>query len=326
MRLSPWLAIATAVSFALGFPFAAVAVPASSPATVILVRFAASAVILGILALALRLPWPSRMQAVHAAITGIVGQGVQFIGVYTALQHDVPPALVALVVAMNPVLTAAVAAGLLGESLTVRRSLALVLGVAAVLAALAGRLLEVGSVPAAVAFAAGGLAGISLGGIYQQRYLHAGHSMTNYTVGLFAALVPTAILGAFTSIGVSDWHGFAVNTALIVLFNGLISSLLYMVCVKQGGAAATSMIFGVIPSIAAVASWIMLGQRLDIGIAIGLVLGALSCYLGYSRSGRAPRTTAVTVEGLDEPAGPDGPDVPADPVGPVGAVGPTRQD
>lgn len=294
MKLSPTLAAATAISFALGFPFGARAVPASSPATVILVRFGVSAVVIGLIALAMRLPWPRGGQVFHAAVTGVISQGVQFMGVYTALQHGAPPAIVALVVAMNPVLTAVLATRMLGEPLTARRIVALCVGVAAILCALAGRLLGVGSVPTAAAFAVIGLFGITLGGIYQQRYLHSGHPMTNYSIGVAAALVPALALGLITSIGVSDWHEFTVNTALIVVFNGLVSSVLYMVCVKQGGAAATSMIFGVIPSIAAVASWIMLGQRLDVGIALGLVLGALSCYLGYTRSRRA--------RGVAEPA------------------------
>ena len=303
MKLSPTLAAATAISFALGFPFGTLAVPASTPATVMLVRFTVSAVIIGAIAAAMKLPWPRGWQAYHAAIVGIVSQGFQFLGVYIALDHGVPPAIAALIVAMNPVLTAVVATKILGEALSARRVLALVIGIAAIFCAFAERLFGVGAVPAAALWAIVGLAGISLGGIYQQRYLHSGHSMTNYSIGVAAALVPAGVLALFTGVEVSDWQTFGVNTALIVLFNGLISSVLYMMCIKQGGAAATSMLFGVIPSIAAVASWIMLGQRLDVGVAAGLLLGALSCYLGYTQSRRKRASGVIVEEPVDSESG-----------------------
>ena len=303
MKLSPTLAAATAISFALGFPFGTLAVPASTPATVMLVRFTISAVIIGAIAAAMKLPWPRGWQAYHAAIVGIVSQGFQFLGVYIALDHGVPPAIAALIVAMNPVLTAVVATKILGEALSARRVLALVIGIAAIFCAFAERLFGVGAVPVAALWAIVGLAGISLGGIYQQRYLHSGHSMTNYSIGVAAALVPAGVLALFTGVEVSDWQTFGVNTALIVLFNGLISSVLYMMCIKQGGAAATSMLFGVIPSIAAVASWIMLGQRLDVGIVAGLLLGALSCYLGYTQSRRKRASGVIVEEPVDSESG-----------------------
>ncbi|MDT5335557.1 MAG: hypothetical protein QOD90_1062, partial [Mycobacterium sp.] len=45
------------------------------------------------------------------------------------------------------------------------------------------------------------------------------------------------------------------------------------------GAAAVSMLFCVIPAVAGVLSWLMLGQRVDVGVGVGLVLGALACWI-----------------------------------------------
>ena len=39
------------------------------------------------------------------------------------------------------------------------------------------------------------------------------------------------------------------------------------------------MLFAVIPAVAGLLSWLMLGQRPDIGVAIGLVVGAAACWL-----------------------------------------------
>ena len=45
---------------------------------------------------------------------------------------------------------------------------------------------------------------------------------------------------------------------------------------------AVSMLFCVIPAVAGILSWLMLGQRVDIGTGVGLLLGALACWLNAS--------------------------------------------
>jgi drug/metabolite transporter (DMT)-like permease len=54
------------------------------------------------------------------------------------------------------------------------------------------------------------------------------------------------------------------------------------------GAAAVAMLFAVIPAVAGLLSWLMLGQRPDIGIAVGLVVGAAACWLN-ARGSRQQR-------------------------------------
>jgi drug/metabolite transporter (DMT)-like permease len=45
-----------------------------------------------------------------------------------------------------------------------------------------------------------------------------------------------------------------------------------------------SMLFCVIPAVAGLLSWAMLGQRPDVGIGIGLALGAAACWLNAKSS------------------------------------------
>jgi hypothetical protein len=53
-----------------------------------------------------------------------------------------------------------------------------------------------------------------------------------------------------------------------------------------GNCEFVSMLFCVIPAVAGLLSWVMLGQRLDIGIGAGLVLGAVACWLNARASGK----------------------------------------
>ena len=67
--------------------------------------------------------------------------------------------------------------------------------------------------------------------------------------------------------------------AAVVLLNAVLSMTLYVRAINDYGAAAVAMLFAVIPAVAGLLSWAMLGQRPDIGIAVGLVVGAVACWL-----------------------------------------------
>ena len=67
---------------------------------------------------------------------------------------------------------------------------------------------------------------------------------------------------------------------------------LYVRAINNYGAAAVAMLFAVIPAVAGLLSWLMLGQRPDVGIAVGLVVGAAACWLN-ARVSRQQRQRSV---------------------------------
>jgi drug/metabolite transporter (DMT)-like permease len=86
----------------------------------------------------------------------------------------------------------------------------------------------------------------------------------------------------------------------VVLLNATVGVSLYVRAVNLHGAAAVSMLFCVIPAVAGVLSWLMLGQRVDLGIGVGLLLGALACWL--NSSGTLKRSAPSQVEAVHQPA------------------------
>src|ERR1700738_4843673 len=106
--------------YALGYPIGALAVSALSPMAVLIFRFGLAAAILGSWALLARVSWPTGVALIHVLLSGLLAQGVLFVCLYLALLHGAPAVLGAVVVSMNPVLTAALAAAFLGESLSIR--------------------------------------------------------------------------------------------------------------------------------------------------------------------------------------------------------------
>ena len=265
--------------YALGYPIGALAVSAMSPMLVLTFRFGLAALILGTWAVVARVTWPTGVALAHVLISGLLAQGVLFVGLYSALEHAAPAVLGAVVVSMNPVLTAVLAAIVLGEALSPGRVVALLLGVGAVLAACAGRLVAVGGVDAVMWLLVAALVGIAAGGVYQQRFCADVDFRVTATLQNAVCVGPVVALSVLSPVSVHrPWHA-AAAVAAVVLLNATLCMTMYVRSINMYGAAAVSMLFCVIPAVAGVLSWLMLGQRPDVGVIVGLGLGALACWL-----------------------------------------------
>jgi drug/metabolite transporter (DMT)-like permease len=303
------LRTASAVTFfyALGYPIGNMAVNAMTPMAVLVFRFGLAAIILGAWAGIVRAAWPTGRKLAHVAVVGLLMQAVQFCTLYLAIQHGAPAVLCAVVVAMNPVATALLAATFLRNPLTMRRVAALILGVAAVLAACASRLIAEKGADPAVLLLLVALIGLAAGGVYQQRFCADVDFRVSTAIQNGVAFVPALILTLVTPFAIHDGPKAAIAVAGVVLLNATLGVSLYVRAINLHGAAAVSMLFCVIPAVAGVLSWMMLGQRVDVGVGIGLVLGAAACWLNASgkqrkNDPRGDRRRQHRVEPVHKPA------------------------
>ncbi|WP_099023510.1 DMT family transporter [Mycolicibacterium palauense] len=279
---------ASAVTFfyALGYPVGAAAVAAISPMAVLVFRFSLAAAVLGVWTRLAGAPWPRGRQLGHVAVTGLLMQAVQFCFLYLAIQRGAPAVLCAVVIAMNPVATALVGAVFLRERLGLRRLVALALGVSAVAAACASRLAAEHGVDPVLALLLAALLGLAAGGVYQQRFCAGVDFRAASAVQNAVALVPATALAAAMPFEIHNGAHAAVAIAAVVLLNATLAVSLYVRAINVHGAAAVSMLFCVIPAVAGALSWVMLGQRVDAGVGIGLLLGAAACWLNARDSGQ----------------------------------------
>lgn len=272
--------------YALGYPIGNLAVNAMSPMAVVAIRFVLAGLVLGTWATVARVSWPRGRALGHVAVTGLLMQATQFCAMYVAIEHGAPAVLCAVVVAMNPVATAVLAAVFLRDRLTPLRILGLVLGVVAVLAACASRLVAEHGVDPAVVLLLVALGGLAAGGVYQQRFCADVDFRASTAVQNAVAAIPAVALSLATPFVVHDVTHAVVGMAGVVLLNATLGVSLYVRAIKLHGAAAVSMLFCVIPAVAGVLSWLMLGQRVDVGVGVGLVVGALACWVNSRGSGK----------------------------------------
>ncbi|OBH85070.1 DMT family transporter [Mycobacterium sp. E2989] len=288
------LTTASAVTFfyALGYPIGVLAVTAITPMAALVLRFGLATMVLVIWALLAKAPWPRGAQSGHVVVVGLLIQAVQFCCLYEAVQLGSPAVLCAVVIAMNPVVTAILAAAFLREPLGPQRVAALALGVVAVVAACARRLASTHGIDPVIVLLGVALLGLSAGGVYQQRFCSGVDFRTMSAMQNAVALIPAVALAVATPFTVHDVRQAVIAVTAMVLLNATLAVSLYVRAINAHGAAAVAMLFAVIPAVAGVLSWLMLGQRPDAGVAAGLVLGGVACWL----NGRAARPRRAAPE------------------------------
>ena len=119
-RLYPLLFVAL---WSTGFIGAKFGLPSAEPLTFLSVRYAVVLLLMGAIAVLSGAPWPrAPKEWFHIGVAGLLVHAVYLGGVFSAIALGLPAGIAALVVGLQPVLTALGAGVLLGER--VRRALA----------------------------------------------------------------------------------------------------------------------------------------------------------------------------------------------------------
>ncbi len=230
--------------------------------------------------------WPRRpSQWLHLGVTGVLMHGIYLGGVWAAVKLGMGAGLAALLVGLQPLLTAMWVAHT-GAAVPLRQWLGLLLGLAGVFLVLFNKLQASAEVVSAttLGFALAALAGITVGTLYQKRFVQSCDVRTANTVQLAAALVVTAPLAALESASIQWTPSLlgAVTWSVLVLTVGG-SSLLY-VLIQRGVATAVTSLMYLVPPATAVLAWLLFDEPLSWLTGVGMALVAW----GVSWAVRAP--------------------------------------
>ncbi len=276
-----------------GFLAGAIATRSAPPFALTVWRFLFAALLLALLAVATKAPWPRGGKAWRdVVITGVLLQGVQFGAGYGALALGVPAGLGALVLCLTPALVAVLSRPVLGERLGRRGWWGSALALAGALVAGVHHLLAAGGSAAGIGLLLLALAGFAGGTLYQKR---AGASMdlrTGTAVQLLAGAVAVLPVALLTEHGLplpSTGTGFAA-LAWIVVVNSIAGAILLFVLLRRGTGAAASGLLYLVPPVTAVLAVPVLGQPLELATMVGLALTLVGVVL-VNRAA-APQPTA----------------------------------
>lgn len=276
------------VLWSTGFIGAKFGLPYAEPFTFLTLRFVAVIALLAAVAAATRAPWPKDWRlAGHLAVSGLLVHGLYLGGVFAAIGAGLPSGITALLVGLQPLLTAVVAGRLLGEVISRRQWSGLVLGLVGVTMVLSARLtgLEWNALPwHSLGFALVALLGITAGTLYQKRFCTGMDLRTGAVVQYTAALVVMLPLAGLTESMRVQWTGsfiFALSWLVLVLSVGAISLL--MTLIRAGEAARVASLFYLVPPVTAVMAWALFDERLALLGLAGMVLAAIGVALVVKR-------------------------------------------
>lgn len=282
---APWMITAMPMVFVFlwstGFLGAKFGLPYVEPFTFLLIRFVLVSAILLAASAAFSAPWPQSWGAVgHIAVAGLLVQAAYLGGVFSAIDAGLSAGFAALIVGLQPVLTALFAGPLFSETITRRQWTGIALGLIGLLMVLGPRLGLNAINYTGMGFAAIGLFGITAGTIYQKRFcadmdLRSGSAIQFISAGIVIGLL--AVTTESMEVQVTGELIFAVTWLVIVLSIGAITLL--TILIRRGAASKVASLFYLVTPVTALLAFFMFGEALGPIELAGIVVTSIGVFL-----------------------------------------------
>jgi drug/metabolite transporter (DMT)-like permease len=247
--------------------------PHAEPLTFLSVRFALAAGALGIWAVVAGSPWPTLLQSAHLALVGVLLHGAYLGGVFVAIWLGVEAGVSALVVSLQPILTAVLAYRVLGERMTRMQWIGLALGLTGVALVVSEKLAGGLGDLTGIGLCIMSLLAISVATLYQKRFCAGAPMRSGAAIQFAAALAALAPLALLLETNRIDWTGefaFALGWLVVVLSLGAVGLL--MVLIRQDSAGRVASLFFLMPPCTAIMGWAFFGETFGIAAMAGIVI------------------------------------------------------
>lgn len=272
-----------------GFIGARYGMPYAEPATFLTIRFGTTLLLMLPAVWLLRVRMPSRNLTFHLAIAGVLIQGGYLLGVFEAIRHGMGAATAALIVGLQPLLTA-IAAAVVQERVTTRQWAALALGFLGVALVVWERLSLAGLSAASLAMASGALIAITAGTLYQKRYCPRFDLRAGSVIQFAAAVSLVAPVAMVTETRAIDWTFPLVGAlvwSILALSVGAVSLLFLLI--RWGAATRVASLMYTTPAMTALMAWALFGERISPLTGTGMLVTAFSVAWMSRRPSREQR-------------------------------------
>jgi len=263
-----------------GFIVARYGMPLAPPMTFLALRYTFSILCFLPWIVLARVAWPrTRAQWLHLSVTGVLMHGGYLGGVWIAVKAGMGSGLVALVVGLQPVLTAFWLSST-GGHVTRRQWLGLALGFAGLVMVVSRKFGAGGEATVyTLSFAIFALLSITAGTLYQKRHVESCDVRSANTVQLIAALavsLPFALLETEAIQWTSEFIAAMAWSVLALTIGG--SSLLYIL-IQRGAATAVTSLLYLVPPTTALMAWMLFSEPITAATVLGTALTAFGVSL-----------------------------------------------
>ena len=259
-----------------GFVVARFGMPHAPPMSFLAWRFALSVLAFGVWVRLSGASWPhGRAQWLHLAATGVLIHAAYLGGVWSAVKLGLGAGTTALIVGLQPVLTA-LWVSITGQEHRVapRQWLGLALGLIGLLLVVWDKLAHGEVAPLNLGLCLLALLAITSGTLYQKRFVAPCDVRSANLVQLAAAFVvvlPLALTESEAMLPAPALLGAMAWSVLVLTLGG--SSLLYLM-VQRGAATRVTSLMYLVPPCTAVLAWLLFDEALTLRVLAGLALTA----------------------------------------------------
>ena len=212
---------------------------------------------------------------------------------YWVVAHGMPAGVIALITGLQPLITAFMAVPLLGEKVTPRHWLGLIIGLCGVALVLLPKLsfaLLGGITPLTTALAIFGTASISFGTVYQKKFASgialATGGVWQYVGASLTVLLISWMIGDYGFDGsLQAWSALA--WAVIVL--SIFTVLLMVWLINRGAVSRLSSLMFLVPGVSALMTYVLFDERLSPVQLLGMAVCA-TAVLVVNRVSATPST------------------------------------
>jgi len=262
-----------------GFIVSRFGMPFSEPMTFLFLRFSGVCVLMLPIILWKKISWPSSQQIVHIAVAGSLLQFGYLAGVWISVRAGMPAGLSALIVGLQPILTA-LFAYFVAEKINSRQWLGLFLGLIGVVLVLSAKLNTHGVTMSNILWNVFALISITAGTIYQKKYCPS----FDLRIGSFIQFMTSAFISGLAAIAfetrVVQWSNEMIGALVWSIFFISIGAIsLLFVLIRRGNATKVSSIMYLTPPTTAVLAWIFFKEPLTPIIVIGTIVTSLGVLL-----------------------------------------------
>ena len=276
--------------WATGFVVARLSAPHVEPLTFLAIRFPIAGAIFFVIALIIGAPWPGHRLALHAMVAGAFLHGGYLAPVYWAVAHGMPAGVSALIVGLQPLITAILAHYMVNEHISSRHWIGLAVGIAGVGLVIWPKLSFAalgGITPLTTGVNVMGAVAIAFGTVYQKRHatgLNLASGGTWQYVGASIVVIAAALVMEDFRFDGSFNAWFALGWSVIVLSLGAITLL--MLLIRHGDVGRVSSLIFLVPGVSALMAYGLFGETLTAVQILGMGVCAAAVLIVTRRPSR----------------------------------------
>ena len=262
-----------------GFIVARYAMPYAEPMTFLFLRFTGVVICMVPIALLWRARWPSLTQVGHIALAGLLLQAGYLGGVWAAVKLGMSSSLAALIMALQPIITAWLAA-LVAEKVSMRQWSGLLAGFTGVAMVVMAKFSLIGLTFDSLTLAGIALMSITIGTLYQKRFCSAFDLRAGSVIQFGAsALLCVPVMFMFETRQI-DWQLPLLASLLWSVFALSIGAItLLFMMIRDGAATRVTSYLYLTPPLTAMMAWVLFGEPITLTTLAGTALTVVALWL-----------------------------------------------